>query len=360
MYNIKFITLCLLVSIMFLGTKAFAQTAEELYQKGVQLEEIKGELEKAIEVYSTVIKKNPSDKGTAAMAQLHIGLCYEKLGKDKIDEAVLSFQKVINLYPSQKDAVQIAKEKLAMDTDESAIQEIKHTIAEWNKAYESKDIDKYCSFLSTQFINILGGIKKAREIIINNYFSKWKILSVTSTVKSIDKTGYNYVVDEEVSMTNTDWNNNKRSELGVDRLLTFTKEDGYWKILDVHNQLLPAIYKELSKNYPGMGDRNLCYVSHITKNFVSVIDTKTDSLIGIISSGYGPISVAFSSDNENGYIANFNSNDVTIFNKRTNEHIATVHAGSQPSNILITHDGRFVLITHQSNDGLWVMNTKNN
>ncbi|MGA7720373.1 MAG: tetratricopeptide repeat protein [Ignavibacteriaceae bacterium] len=361
MGKIKVITICLFISIMLIGPKAFSQTAEDLYQKGVQLEEIKGELEKAIEVYSSVIKEYPSIKELDAMAQLHIGLCYEKLGKNKLTEAVSSFQKVIKFYPNQTEAVQIAKKKLEIDTDESAIQEIKYSIAEWNKAYESKDINKYDSFLSKQFIEGCGGISKAKENIVNNYFSKWKQISVVSTIKSIDKIGYNYIADEEVSFINTNWSNELHSELGVHRFLTFIKEDGRWKILNLRNQIPPpAIYKGLSDKYPGIGSPGLCYANHITHDFVSVIDTKTDSLIGKISSGSGSCDIALSPNSENGYIANYNSNDITVFNKITNENLKTVPVGEHPSNLLITPDGQFVLITHESPDALWVMSTKDN
>ena len=55
-------------------------------------------------------------------------------------------------------------------------------IAEWNKAYESKDINKFDNFLSKQSIEGCGGISKAKENIVNNYFSKWKQISMVSTI----------------------------------------------------------------------------------------------------------------------------------------------------------------------------------
>ncbi len=361
MNNFKIFTLSFLIGILFLGTKVLAQTGEDLYQKGIQLEEIKGELEKAIEVYSTVIRDNTANKETAALAQLHIGLCYEKLGKEKIADAISSFKKVINLYPSQKDAVQLAREKLAaLNTNENDIQEIKNAVEKWNKAFESKDIDKYCSFLSNEFINrSLGSLTKMREFIVNRYFSKWKKISLTSKIKSVERTGYNYVVDEEVNFVYTDWNGGEKSEMGVNRFLTFTQEKGQWKVLSLRNQMpLPGIYKKLSNKYPGVGNPYLAYVCQAAQRFVSVIDTRTDSLIGIINSGYGPCDITFSKDR--GYIANFNSNDITVFNKKDNAPIATVPVGSHPTQILITEDGKFALILHQSDDGLWIMTTKDN
>ena len=359
MYNLRLITFCTLIGLIITYTNINAQNAEDLYQKGVQLEEIKGEPVKAIDVFYSVIKDKGASKETAARAQLHIGLCYEKLGKDKIEEAVSSFQRVIDLYPSQKDAVRIAREKLAsINTDEADIRGIKESLEEWNQAYESKDFDKYSSYLSDQFVKMVGGIKRLREILVNNYFSKWKQISLTSSIKSIEKTGYNYVVDEEVSFNYTDWNDMKKSEEGVHRFLTFTKEDGKWKILSLQNQMLPGIYRKLNKNYASAGKPGLIYVSHITKNFVTVINPQSDSLIGKIPSGYGACCITFSKDK--GYISGFNMDNVTVFTKRTNEQIAVVPAGTRPSQLLITGNGKYLFITHESNDGLWVMETKDN
>lgn len=349
-----------LLSVVLFTVNIHAQNAEELYQKGVQLEEIKGELQKAIEVYSSIIKKFPANKETCAMAQLHIGLCYEKIGSDKLQEGIAAFKKVINLYPSQKEAVQVAKQKLAMDSDDSAIKEIKAAIMEWNKAYESKDVDKYCSIFSSDLVKYFGGIEKTKEFTVNRYFSKWKTISVESSIKSVDKTGYNYVVVEEVNITYTSWNNDKTTNGDTKRILTFTQDNGKWKLDAFQNQVIPAVYKKLNSNYKGRGIDGLGYVSHITQNFISVFNTKTDSLIGKINCGYGSGAVAFSSLSGNGYCANFNSNDVTVFNKKTNEIIATVPAGIQPLNIIVTPDGKNLLITHQSGDGLWVMSTKDN
>ena len=359
MKNLKIFFMSFSLLLLLSATKSFSQTAGELYQKGIQLEEVKGELNKAIEAFTEVIKNYPTEKETAALAQLHIGLCYQKLGKEKLAKAVSSFKKVINLYPEQKDVVNIAREKLAsMDTNEIAIQEIKNSIAEWNKAYESKDFDKYASYFAKQFIdNQAGGIDRFKQWTLNRYFSKWKIISIRSNIKSTDKTGYNYIVDEEVNYTNTDWDNKSKSVV-VERYLTFTNEDGKWKILNMYDQKQPSIYKKLTSNYPGIGEPGLAYVSHINQHIVSVIDTKTDSLIGKIPSGYGSSDIAFS--NDRGYIANFNSDDITVFDRKTNEQITTVPVGKQPMQIIVTSDGKYALITHQSNDGLWIMSTKNN
>ena len=85
------------------------QTAEQLYQSALYKEEIEGEMDAAIKIYETVIKQYPENRSVAAKTQLHIGLCYEKLG---LKEAQKAYQKVIETYPEQKQEVTLAKENL--------------------------------------------------------------------------------------------------------------------------------------------------------------------------------------------------------------------------------------------------------
>ena len=98
------------VSLILISYRSFAQTAEELLPKAIQLEEVKGELEKAIEVYQNIVTKFPENKPIAAKAQFHIGLCYEKLG---LKQAQKAYQEVVNNYPDQQNEVALAKKRLS-------------------------------------------------------------------------------------------------------------------------------------------------------------------------------------------------------------------------------------------------------
>jgi len=87
------------------------QTAEELFEKALYIEEAQGDLQKAIELYEQILKQFPENRENAAKAQLHIGLCYEKLG---LQEAPKAYQKVLDDFPEQREAVKIAQEKLSV------------------------------------------------------------------------------------------------------------------------------------------------------------------------------------------------------------------------------------------------------
>ena len=97
-------------SILVFLSANIQQNAEHLYQSGIYKEEVEGELEKAIEVYERIIKDFPENESTAAKALYHIGMCYEKLGKQ---EAQKAYQRLIEEYPGQVQEVNLAKARLA-------------------------------------------------------------------------------------------------------------------------------------------------------------------------------------------------------------------------------------------------------
>ena len=96
-------------ALIMAGSHTFAQKAEELLPKAIQLEEVKGELEKAIGMYQTIVDNFPDNRPVAAKAFYHMGVCYEKLG---LKEAQKAYGKVVNNYPDQKNLVALAKERL--------------------------------------------------------------------------------------------------------------------------------------------------------------------------------------------------------------------------------------------------------
>jgi len=106
-----FVFIVFFLILTFASSASIQQSAEQLYQSGIYKEEVEGQLEKAIEIYQTIVKQFPGNREIAAKAQLHIGLCYEKLG---LKEAQNAFQKVVENYPDQAEAVKKAKEKLSI------------------------------------------------------------------------------------------------------------------------------------------------------------------------------------------------------------------------------------------------------
>ncbi len=108
----KLILSALMAAILALALSgAGQQTAQQLYKSGLYEEEVGGDLQKAIGIYQDLVKRFPENRQIAAMAQLHIGLCYEKLGTKEAEKA---FQQVIDNYPEQSGPVREAQSKLSL------------------------------------------------------------------------------------------------------------------------------------------------------------------------------------------------------------------------------------------------------
>ena len=98
------------ISLLFiLNAVSSQETAGQLFEKALYLEEGKGELQPAIELYQQILDQYPDDREVQAKAQLHIGLCKEKLG---LKEAIDAYQKVIENYPEFQNEVTVAKQKI--------------------------------------------------------------------------------------------------------------------------------------------------------------------------------------------------------------------------------------------------------
>jgi len=108
------------------GNLLSQESAAEVFEKAFYYEDVQGDLQKAIELYEQILKQFPENREIAAKAQLHIGLCYEKLG---LQEAPKAYQKVLDDFPEQKEAVKLAQEKL------SVLRKVQSVIAKTEKEF---------------------------------------------------------------------------------------------------------------------------------------------------------------------------------------------------------------------------------
>jgi tetratricopeptide (TPR) repeat protein len=97
-----------LVAVTLSAVGAQQSSPQVLFEKALALEEVQGKPAEAIAVYEKVVSES-GDKALAARAQLHIGLCYERMGLEKAREA---FEKVVKNFPGQTATVAVAQEKL--------------------------------------------------------------------------------------------------------------------------------------------------------------------------------------------------------------------------------------------------------
>ena len=115
--NRPYLILVLIIVGLFLSwMKVFPQQpADQLYEKALYLEEAKGEMQQAIDLYKEIIKQYPGNRHVMAKALLHAGFCYEKLG---LKDAQQVYQRVINDYGENKDEVSAARTRLEIINQE--------------------------------------------------------------------------------------------------------------------------------------------------------------------------------------------------------------------------------------------------
>jgi len=109
----RFFILLAVITLAAVSITAFAQRAKDaevLYHRGVQLEEVKGELKEAIAVYEKLLKEFVDVRTIAAQALLRMGICYEKLGQK---ESQAAYQRILRDFADQAEIVAQARVRLA-------------------------------------------------------------------------------------------------------------------------------------------------------------------------------------------------------------------------------------------------------
>ncbi len=105
----KLFAASILLAVSILALQGGSSSAKLNFEKALLLEEANGRLEEAITLYKKVVVE-AGNEALAAQAQLHVGMCYEKLAKQ---DAKKAYQLVIDKYPSQQETVRVARERLA-------------------------------------------------------------------------------------------------------------------------------------------------------------------------------------------------------------------------------------------------------
>ncbi len=103
------------VSVLLLSmAPAFAQSASELLEKGIYLEETAGQVDQAIKVYRQIVTDATAGRASVAEALLRLGMCHLKQGDAAA--AVAAFERIFAEYPEQEQLV--ARAQLHMPEDE--------------------------------------------------------------------------------------------------------------------------------------------------------------------------------------------------------------------------------------------------
>ena len=93
-----------------INNQLYSQDPKQLLQKGLMKENAEGNLQEAISIYEEIVTDVNAENSIKAKAQLHIGICYEKLGKT---EAIKAYELVVQNYQSYKEEVRLASSRLS-------------------------------------------------------------------------------------------------------------------------------------------------------------------------------------------------------------------------------------------------------
>jgi uncharacterized repeat protein (TIGR01451 family) len=107
-------------------------------------------------------------------------------------------------------------------------------------------------------------------------------------------------------------------------------------------------------------DGKYAYVTNGGSGSVSVIATKTNTVIATITVNTGPFGAAATPDGKFVYVANSGSNNVSVINTATNQVVATVGAGSSPLHVAITPDGAYAYVSNIGSNNVSVISTATN
>ncbi len=106
------------ISVLALSTvPAVAQSASELLEKGIYLEETAGQVEEAIKIYRRIVTDATAERASVAEALLRLGVCHLKKGDS--GAATEAFERVLAEYPEQEQLVARVRAQLPNNEEEA-------------------------------------------------------------------------------------------------------------------------------------------------------------------------------------------------------------------------------------------------
>lgn len=100
------------------------------------------------------------------------------------------------------------------------------------------------------------------------------------------------------------------------------------------------------------------YVSNLSSNTVSVINTANSSIVTQISVPMGPTGMVVSPDASTVYVASQSANTVSIINTSSNSIAGSISVGSTPTQIAMSPNGNYVLAINQASDQVTLIDTR--
>ncbi len=107
-------------------------------------------------------------------------------------------------------------------------------------------------------------------------------------------------------------------------------------------------------------DGTRAYVANSNKGSVSIIDTSSNTLVDTVSVGSSPTHVTFGRDGTLAYVTNTGSNTVSVITSATNTVLSTLYVGDAPGGIAVSPDGSLAYVTNNGSGTVSVIDTATN
>src|SRR5437867_3619192 len=163
-----------------------AASAAELLEKGIYMEETKGELKAAVQIYQEIVDDPAGDRSLVAQAQLRLGLCQLKLGNKP--QAITALDRLTQEFPDKDKLLAIVEQQMPQVLDEIVQQIERNYIQEVDRgelietairAIVGK-LDSRGGFLRTHDMEFLG----ANELNDLNIDIEQKLAGVGTVLKA--------------------------------------------------------------------------------------------------------------------------------------------------------------------------------
>ena len=209
-----------------------AQSAQELYQRGLVQEQAVGNLQQAIVLYAQAAQGAGKDRALAARALVRMGGAQEKLGAET--EAEKSYAELLRVYPEQRAEVAIARQRVtalqrarrvdavvqpAVAADRAPDTELAARLSSliWSGAPDATLLEAARrgdlhdpALLSRQIVRMLRDQKS--NALVDNFFTHWLLLD-----KLTERSQYPLVDDEFLQAMQTETRLFLQSQLREDR-----------------------------------------------------------------------------------------------------------------------------------------------
>jgi hypothetical protein len=210
-----------------------AQSAQELYQRGLVEEQATGNLRQAIDLYAQAAQGAGKDRSLAAKALMRIAGAHEKLGADT--DAEKSYSELLRVYPEQRTEVTVAQQRLtalrrarrvdaaipsALTADRAPDTELAARLSAliWSGAPDAALLDAArrgdlhdAALLRRQIVRMLRDQKS--NALVDNFFTRWLSLDKLQA----DRSRYPLVDDELLQALQTEARLFLQSQLREDR-----------------------------------------------------------------------------------------------------------------------------------------------